>query len=159
MWDERDCDRQKALLAAGADANESGRDGLTPLMNAARQGEPACVTNLIAAGARLETADKDGDTALAQAIVAGRDENVEILRAAGAKDFRVTEATGEPVEDDAAPLAVVNDYIAAVHRGDFETMARLRSGSSVKLMEARREPICRCGSHCGRRPTSSSAAG
>ena len=141
VWDERDCDRQKALLAAGADANESGSDGLTPLMNAARMGEPDCVTNLIAAGARLETADKDGDTALGQAIVAGRDDNVAILRAAGASDFRITEATGEPVEDGAAPLVVVTDYIAAVHRGDFETMARLKSGTSVELMEARRDDL------------------
>ena len=141
VWDERDCDRQKRLLAEGANANESGRDGLTPLMNAARLSEPACLTNLIDAGARLETTDQDGATALAQAIVAGRDDNVAILLAAGAKDFRITEATGEPVEAGAAPLVVVDDYIAAVHRGDFETMARLMSGASVKLMEERRDDL------------------
>ena len=141
VWDERDCDRQKTLLAQGANANESGSDGLTPLMNAARQGEPACVENLIAAGAALETADRTGDTALAQAIVAGRDDNIALLKRAGAKDFRVTEESGEPIEDDSAPLIVVKDYIAAVHRGDFETMARLMIGTSVDLMEARREDL------------------
>jgi len=141
VWDERDCDRQSVSLAAGADANEVGRDGLTPLMNAARQGEPACVQNLIAAGARLEAADKDGDTALAQAIVAGRDENVELLQKAGAKDFRVTAATGRPMTDESAPFAVVKDYIRAVHHGDFATMARLMSGTSVQLMEERRADL------------------
>ena len=141
VWDERDCDRQKTLLAAGANPNESGADGLTPLMNAARMGETACVENLIAAGARLETADKDGDTALAQAIVAGRDANVETLRAAGAKDFRIAAGTGRPVTDESEPFAAVKDYIAAVHRGDFETMARLRAGASAELMEARRADL------------------
>jgi hypothetical protein len=141
VWDERDCDRQKALLTAGANPNEIKHDGLTPLMNSAREGEPACVTNLLAAGARLEMADTNGDTALGQAIVAGRDENIAILRAAGAKDFRITEETGEPVEAGAAPLAVVDDYIAAVHRGDFATMARLMPGTSVRLMEERRDDL------------------
>jgi hypothetical protein len=141
VWDERDCDRQKTLLAAGANANESGSDGLTPLMNAAREGESACVENLIAAGARLETADKNGDTALAQAIVAGRDGNIEILRAAGAKDFRVTADTGRAVTEDSEPLAAVKDYIAAVHRGDFGTMTRLMEGASLSLTEAQKADL------------------
>jgi hypothetical protein len=141
VWDERDCDRQRALLASGADPNEQGRDGLTPLMNAARQGEPLCVESLIAAGARLESADKDGDTALAQAVVAGREENVEILRAAGAKDFRVTEDTGRSLTGGSAPFAAVKDYIAAVHSGDFATMMRLRIGASLQLMEERRADL------------------
>jgi ankyrin repeat protein len=141
VWDERDCDRQKVLLAEGANPNELGRDGLTPLMNAARMTEPACVQNLIAAGARLETADKFGDSALAQAITGGRDDNAEMLRKAGAKDFRVTEATGESVTDGSAPFAAVKEYIAAVHRGDFNTMARLKIGASVQLMEERRDDL------------------
>ena len=141
VWDERDCDRQKTLLAAGANANESGRDGLTPLMNAAREGQAACVENLIAAGARLDTTDKDGDTALSQAVTAGRAENVEILVAAGAKDFRVTAKTGRPIADGSAPLTAVKDYIAAVHRGDFQTMARLMAGASVAVMEERRSDL------------------
>jgi hypothetical protein len=134
VWDERDCDRQKELLAAGANPNESGPDGVTALMNAARMDEAPCVQNLIAAGARLEATDKDGDTALAQAIVAGREDNIALLRTAGAKDFRVTEATGQPVTDSSAPLATVKEYLAAVHRGDYDTMARLMAGASAQHM-------------------------
>ena len=141
VWDGRDCDRQKVLLTEGANPNELGRDGLTPLMNSARMSEPACVQNLIAAGARLETADKSGDSALTQAITGGRDDNAGILRKAGARDFRVTEATGESVTDGSAPFAAVKEYIAAVHRGDFNTMARLQIGASVQLMEERRDDL------------------
>jgi hypothetical protein len=141
VWDERDCDRQKQMLAAGADPNERGTDAMTPLMNAARLDDPACVSNLIAAGARLEATDKYSDTALAHAVAANRDENVKVLRAAGAKDFRVTAATGRKVTDDAPPLQAVRDYIDAVHRGDFETMARLMAHSSVRRMEDRRADL------------------
>ena len=141
VWDERDCDRQKAALAAGANPNERGTDGLTALMNAARQGEPACVQNLVAAGARIESADRRGDTALAQAIVAGRADNIEILRKAGAKDFRVTAANGRPVREDSDPFVIVKEYIAAVHRGDFETMARLMRGATLERMEERKADL------------------
>jgi hypothetical protein len=141
VLDDRDCDRQKAALAAGADPNEIGRDGLTPLMNAAREGDGACVKNLLGAGAKLEVADVRGDTAMAQAITAGRDDNVEILRAAGAKDFRITAAAGRPVTADSAPVVAVKEYIAAVHRADFESMARLKIGSSIKVMEGRRDDL------------------
>jgi len=134
VWDERDCDRQKTMLARGADANERGTDAITPLMNAARMDDPACVSNLIAAGARLEDRDKWSDTALAQAVTAGRDDNVTVLLAAGARDFRVSASTGQPVTADAEPLAAVREYIAAVHRGDFDTMARLVAHSSAARM-------------------------
>ena len=141
VWDERDCDKQKAMLAAGADPNERGTDAWTPLMNAARMDDPACVSNLVAAGAQLEAADKFSDTALAQAVVAGRDDNVKVLLAAGAKDFRVTAANGRPLSDDAPPLAAVRDYIAAVHAGDFDTMARLMAHASVRRMEDHKEDL------------------
>ncbi len=141
VWDDRDCDEQKARLAAGADPNERGRDAITPLMNAAREGETACVQNLIAAGAHLEDRDKYSDTALVHAVTAGRDENARILLAAGAREFRITQATGHPIDADAPPLQAVRDYIAAVHRGDFETMARLKAHSSIKVMEDRKEDL------------------
>jgi Ankyrin repeats (3 copies) len=141
VWDERDCAAQKKLLAEGADPNERGVSGTTALMNAARMDEPACVQQLIAAGARLETRDENGDTALAQAILVGRDENVALLLRAGAKDFRVTEENGEPVETGAPPLVAVQDYIAAVHRGDFEAMARLMFGVSVARLQEQRDNL------------------
>jgi hypothetical protein len=141
VWDERDCDNQKKMLAHGADPNERGRDAITPLMNAARMDEPDCVRHLVAAGARLEATDKWGDTALGHAVVAGRDENAAILLAAGAKDFRVTESTGTAIGDDAAPLAAVKEYIEAVHRGDFPTMARLMAHASVRRMEDMKDDL------------------
>ena len=141
VWDERDCDEQKKMLARGADPNEVKSEAITPLMNAARLDEPACVANLIAAGARLEDRDKFSDTALVHAIGAGRDENVEILLRAGAKDVRVTAATGRAIRDGDAPLAAVRDYIDAVYKADFETMARLKAHTSVRRLEDQRENL------------------
>ena len=138
VWDERDCDRQKTKLALRADPNEVGTDAVTPLMNAARLTEAACVANLIEAGAKLEARDKMGDTALVHAVRANRDENVRVLLAAGAKEFRVTESTGRAIKDGDAPLTAVHDYVDALYRGDFETMAQLTAHSSVRRMEDNR---------------------
>lgn len=141
VLDERDCDRQQELLAAGADPNELGRLGSRPLMNAAREGSVACVQHLVASGARLEDADWNGNTALAQALMANREETAGVLRQAGAKDFRITAETGRPLADDAEPFVVVKEYIAAVHRGDFETTARLAPGSSVRRIRERSDDL------------------
>jgi ankyrin repeat protein len=141
VLDERDCDRQKELLAAGADPNELGRLGVRPLMNAAREGSAPCVQNLLASGARIEDADWNGDTALAQALTANREDTAAVLRTAGAKDFRITAETGRPIGEDSEPFGVVKEYIAAVHRGDFEAMARLVPGSSVKRMRERSDDL------------------
>jgi len=141
VWDERDCDAQKAKLAGGADPNEVGDIAMTALMNAARQSETACVTNLIAAGARLEAHDKWGDTALVYAVTNERDDNAAALLKAGAKEFRVTAATGRPITPGAAPLAAVQAYIDAVHRGDFETMAHLTAHTSARQMEDHKEDL------------------
>jgi len=141
VWDERDCDRQKARLSHGADPNERGEDARTPLMNAARLSDPVCVSNLIAAGAHLEDRDKLSDTALAYAVTANRDDNVKVLLAAGAKDFRVTSATGRRITEEDGPVAAVRDYLAAVHAGDFEAMARLMAHMSVARLQDQKENL------------------
>ncbi len=141
VWDERDCDRQKVSLGAGANPNERGTDAMTPLINAARLGEPACVRQLIAAGARVEDTDNTGDTTLYHAVRAGRDENVRILLEAGAKDFRVTAATGRRITEGAAPLDAVREYVEALYRGDFHAMAGLMENASEQLMEERRADL------------------
>jgi hypothetical protein len=141
VWDERNCDTQKTMLGRGADPNEVGSDAITPLMNAARMDEPACVSNLIAAGARLEARDKFSDTALVHAVTALRDDNTKVLLRAGAKEFRVTAASGRRIADGDPPLEAVRNYIAAVHRADFEAMARLREHASVARLEDRRDDL------------------
>jgi hypothetical protein len=141
VWDERDCDRQKVSLDAGANPNERGTDAMTPLINSARLGEAACVRQLIAAGARVDDTDKTGDTALVHAVRAGREENIKILLEAGAREFRVTAATGRRIADGDAPLEAVHEYIDALYRGDFHAMAGLMEGASVQLMEERRADL------------------
>jgi len=134
VWDERDCDRLKDLLAAGADPNPR-LQGRTALMNAAREGSVACVETLLRAGARIEDVDDSGDTALAEAVAAGREDTVAALKKAGAKDFRVTEAIGSPVTADSAPVAAVKSYLAALAAGDFDTMVRLKRNVSKERLE------------------------
>jgi Ankyrin repeats (3 copies) len=140
VWDERDCVRQKELLAAGADPNERNQ-GRTALMNAAREGEVACVVNLLAAHARIEDVDQNGDTALAEAVSAGREDSIAVLRKAGAKDFRVTSENGRPLTEGSEPFGIVKAYAAAVHAADFPTMASLVPGTSVKFMKERKEDL------------------
>lgn len=141
VWDERDCDRLRELLAAGANPNERNQ-GRTALMNAAREGSVPCVERLIAAGARLEDVDDQGNTALAEAVMAGREDTTAALLAAGAQDFRVTEGPGRfQLTVDSEPFSVVREYLAAVHEGDFETMAKLVPGTTKAKMEERREDL------------------
>ena len=110
-------------------------------MNAAREGSVPCVQNLLAAGARLEDVDLNGDSAFTQALMANREDTAQLLRTAGAKDFRVTAENGRPVTDDSEPFGAVKEYIAAVHRGDVETMARLVWGSSVTRLRERSDNL------------------
>jgi ankyrin repeat protein len=141
VWDERDCDRQRELLGAGASPNERNQ-GRTALMNAAREGSVPCVENLLKAGARLEEVDDNGNTALAEAVMAGRDDTAAVLVKAGAKDFRVTEGPGHfQVTNDSEPYGVVKEYLAAVKAGDFATMARLVPGASTKSMNENSENL------------------
>lgn len=141
VLDERDCERQKELLEAGADPNEK-RDGMTPLMNAARYGLAPCVANLLAKGARLEEKDRNGDTAFAHALLAEQEETAAMLLSAGAKDFRVTEKTGRwQVTTESEPFLVVKEYLAAMQEGDLDALARLRPGSSRAELEERQEDL------------------
>ncbi|MCO5167156.1 MAG: ankyrin repeat domain-containing protein [Planctomycetes bacterium] len=54
----------EALLEAGADVNDAGAGGLTPLMAAAMRGTRALIERLLAAGARADARDAEGRTAL-----------------------------------------------------------------------------------------------
>jgi ankyrin repeat protein len=54
----------RTLLALGAAVDPADKQGVTPLMLAAGNGETACIKLLLGAGADPKRADKDGDTAL-----------------------------------------------------------------------------------------------
>lgn len=74
----------KILLEKGADPNERGRDGVTPLIAASgMQGDPAVLKVLLDAGADPTLKDKHGKTALAWAVESRRDDKVEVLSKVG----------------------------------------------------------------------------
>ncbi len=80
----------EVLLAAGADVNAAGADGMTPLMQAViyhqdRTGKSAFVETLLGRGADPNRADEEGMTALIYAADHGKVEVVRSLLAAGAE--------------------------------------------------------------------------
>ncbi len=83
----QDYDAKKVmkLIRQGADVNELGREGLTPLMMAISTGQFALVKMLIEDGADPNTLSEDGSSALSMAIVADGDKIVQYLLAHGAE--------------------------------------------------------------------------
>lgn len=73
-----------ALIAAGANVNVHGEDGMTPLMLAAQWGFPEAVRVLIKAGAYVNARNNKGQSVLAVAIKDGDEDTERQLREAGA---------------------------------------------------------------------------
>ncbi len=71
-------------LAAGANVNGRDRDGMTPLMHAALQGNVALTRLLIDKGAAINLTDSFGVTALMQAAWGGHTQVVDLLMDEGA---------------------------------------------------------------------------
>jgi hypothetical protein len=115
------------LIARGADVNAKGHEGNTALIAAVRHNQPEIVRQLIAAHADLDARSTDYDrTALMIAVSNHYDDIAALLRQAGAKDDVVTAESGEPLPPDGGePLAIVKQYLAAVHARDPATLARL----------------------------------
>ncbi len=74
------------LLKAGANPNETGLNGETPVMFASRNGNPAAVKALIAAGANVNARERlRGTTPLMWAAEQSHPEAVQVLIQAGAE--------------------------------------------------------------------------
>jgi Ankyrin repeats (3 copies) len=115
------------LIEHGIDVNAKDSQGRTALMAAVEARRPEIVRQLIAAKADLDVRDTEYNrSALMKADSRHFDEIAELLRQAGAKDDVITAASGEPLpEDGGEPLALVKQYLAAVHARDPSTLAQL----------------------------------
>ncbi len=115
------------LIARGADVNAKGHEGNTALLAAVRHDQPEIVKQLIAAKADLDARSDDYDRSpLMIAVSSHRDEIAALLRQAGAKDDVVTAESGQPLPADGGELlAMVKEYLAAVHARDPATLSRL----------------------------------
>jgi uncharacterized protein len=72
----------RPFVAARVNLNHANRDGLTPLMSAARQGVVAVVRFLIDSGANISARDAGNRTALDHAVFNGHRKIAQMLRAA-----------------------------------------------------------------------------
>jgi ankyrin repeat protein len=78
----------QAQLDAGADANELGEGGTTPLMVAAERGDAAWVKRLLGAGAEPSLVDGMGETALLKAAAGGHTQAYQALVTLASDDER-----------------------------------------------------------------------
>lgn len=76
----------RILLDNGAEVDSANREGVTPLMTAARHNRQGVVRILIDRGADVNARSLDGVTALGIAIVDDRQPVADMLRAAGARE-------------------------------------------------------------------------
>ena len=79
----------RALLAAGAGVDATGKDGRTALIAASGKGHVEVVRVLLAAGAGVDVATNSGWTALIWACCKGHIEVVRALLAAGASKHHI----------------------------------------------------------------------
>jgi len=75
----------EALIAAGANPNAPGIQGLGPLMLAAQQCRAPVVKRLVAAGARLDSTTPQGFTPLSMALIVKNYDAAQALIDAGAR--------------------------------------------------------------------------
>lgn len=119
------------LLAAGADANETDRNGVTPLMLAARYGRAESLTRLLDAGATLEAETRDLPTS--------QDEPTEVQRAriGGKTALYFAAASG-----DASSVHTLLDRGAAIlHRDGYGALPCDAVKLNTHLAEAERDAL------------------
>ncbi|MEO8482524.1 MAG: ankyrin repeat domain-containing protein [Acidobacteriota bacterium] len=78
-----DAGATKSAIVAGANVNEKGDAGLTPLMWAALHGHAPVIELLLSSGATINDNDSEGGTALAYARLAGHEDAIRILETRG----------------------------------------------------------------------------
>jgi hypothetical protein len=134
------------------DESEEGEEttGVTPFMDAVRDGNFAEMQRMIAEGVNIEDKDSDGDTALVYAVINGEDECVTALIAAGA-DITAMARHGVDGEDMIADMlgaallgaCVFNSLpcvLAALNKGANPNYAHPVTGLTP-LMEAMRGDV------------------
>jgi ankyrin repeat protein len=95
-----DLDSVQVLLSAGAEVNVQDKNGMTPLMWAARWGDAQRVEALVAAGAKVTVRDNNGKSALDWARGQGgkAQQTIAVLQPLTDSEAKSSE-TGEPQVD------------------------------------------------------------
>ncbi len=111
----------KALLKAGADANETNRYGISPLLMACQNGNAEIIKSLLAVGADANTHARSSETVLMTAARTGNAECVRALLAKGA-NVNAKERRGQTAIMWAAAEGHANVVKSLLEAGaDFQT--------------------------------------
>jgi ankyrin len=127
----------RSLIRQGADINESGVDGSTPLHRAVFADRLDTASLLVKAGANVTATDRYGVTALALACINGNANMIRLLIESGA-DPNAVDSAGEPVLMAAARTGVPDALRALVDAG-AKVDARDTQFQQTSLMIAVRE--------------------
>ena len=102
-----DTDAAKRLLDAGAEVNERGAKGMTPLLWASLNGKTSIVEKLIEKGAKLEDKDSSGLTPLDYAILFNEKTLEKILTLAAARQKTKEEKILERIADPSTKRRII----------------------------------------------------
>jgi|GEM_PF-1787319 len=124
--------RMRKLIAAGADVNEPGPQGATPLFFTANLGSVQAAKLLLDNGAKVDTAIGEGGTALHSALLKNHEDLAIFLLDNGANPNKVTQAGVSPLH-----LAALGGMTAVVSR-------LLRGGANIRTLTGQKQGIIYC---------------
>jgi len=112
----------RLLLERGANPNAADRDGVTPVMIAARLGFVEGLERLIKAGGRIDTANAAGETALISAVHRRDVPVIRLLLRNGANPDK-TDNSGRSARDFATLMGPSAGLLVEIERGEADRKA------------------------------------
>jgi ankyrin repeat protein len=128
-----------ALLEAGADPLRSGKNGLTALMRAAREGQQAAAELLVQRGGLITAVDSEGRAAADFAEAAGHGELAAVLRsqipsAPEATEPPLTAWEGDPPASLADAAAQIGARLTRPRQWPFTVVAVTKEGVGIRRL-------------------------
>lgn len=124
--------RMRKLIEAGADVNEPGPQGATPLFFTANLGSVQAAKILLNNGAKIDAAIKEGGTTLHSALLKNHEDLTIFLLDNGANPNKATQAGVTPLH-----LAALGGMTPVVSR-------LLRGGANIRALTGQKQGIIYC---------------
>ncbi len=127
------------LIDRGADLEQRGEWGMTPLIRSAYQGNEEMVSALLQAGADIHARDQNGMTALTWAVRKKMDNVTALLLSAGADPYNADDA-GETPMSFAGRRGLENTVLAMIDSIACHGVNRVQESAPVPLLKKRAFP-------------------